>query len=121
MDLSALVLAFATGTYTVTRRGPATTVVHGLLTPATATTLSIVASVSPLTGRDLERLPELRYDSETRALFTVTELSPGGQGATYQADMVTIDGEDWEVVHVETWKHPSGVNATCYRCIVQRP
>lgn len=111
--------SFATGSYTVTRRGRATTL-RGRQQEPTTTTLTISGSITPAGGRDLERLPEGRYDNETRVLFTTTALYVGGQNETYQTDQVTLDGVLWEVQHVETWTN-WGPGQTGYKCLLQRP
>lgn len=119
MDIAGLIASFATGTYTVTRRGPSE-VVRGRVQEPSSSTFTIVAAISPASGRDLERLPEGRMDSETRTLFTATELRVGGQDQPYQADLVTVDGVQWEVQHAETWTHPGGATKG-YKCLIQRP
>lgn len=121
MDLADLVDSFSTkpgsGTYPVTRR-LSSTFVNGRAVPdPSPTTVQIVASVQPASGRDLLRLPEARRDNETRILFTVTKLWTGDQGGTYEADIVTVDGIAWEVQHVESWIQPGG--DPVYRCIAQ--
>lgn len=115
MDLAALINSFATGTYAVTRRAGGS-YVRGIATDGSSTSLTIRASVQPATGRDLVRLPEGRRSTETRVIYTVTQLY--ADGPTYQADRVTIDGSVWEVQHVETWAQP-GAQGTGYRCIAQ--
>lgn len=104
----------------MTRRArAAVTFVRGLAQPTTNTTFMITASVQPATGKDLLRLPELRRTNETRAIFTTTQLFTGDQGTAYEADLVTIDGDPWEVQHVEDWVQAgSGV---AYKCIAQAP
>lgn len=115
LDAGDLIGSLSTGTYTVTRRAAAT-YVAGILTPGATSTLSIVAAVVPATGRDLERLPEARRSVETRAVFTATALKIGAQAAPYESDLVSIEGDSWEVQHLETWPGLAGY----YRAIVQR-
>lgn len=117
MDVGDLIGSFMTGTYTVTRRG-ASTVVDGRAVPAVPSTLSIVASVQPATGRDLERLPEGQRSRETRVVFTPTQLLIATQGAGL-SDIVAIDGSKWEVQQVARWDAPPGTDAPYWRCIVQ--
>lgn len=118
MDLAALVASFATGTYTVTRRASGG-FSRGIAQDTTDTTFTITGSLSPASGRDLLRLPELRRSNETRVLFTTTQLQVGDPGELYEADWVSIDGAQWEVQHVESWGQPGGGQA--YRCILQAP
>jgi len=119
MDLSSLVAGFSTGTYTITRTTKAT-FKRGRAQVAAATTLSIVASITPATGRDVQLLPEGRYDDETRLLFTTTKLYQGGQNEDYETDTIALDGDIWEVIHVETWIQWGG-SPTVYKCMIQRP
>lgn len=123
MDIAQLMAAFVTGTYTVTRRARGR-LVHGKITDGATTTVLITASVSPASGKDLLRLPEGRRTNESRVVFTTTELYTGGQvgsetQATYQADRILIDGKDYEVSHVETWRDPVTQTSIGYRVVVQ--
>jgi len=99
-DFAATLLADYGQSYSVTRRGAAT-LVKGISHPGPTTTHAIVASVQPASGRDLLRLPEGRRTTETRMLYTITELLTGGEAN--EADLVTVDGALWEVQHVETF------------------
>lgn len=117
MDIASLIESFATGTYTVTRTTRAAPV-RGREQQGTETTFDITGSSSPATGNDLKKLPEGRRTNETRVVFTATELLLGGEGAANEADTVSIDGQDWEVEHVETWRDSSS-RTLGYRCVVQ--
>lgn len=103
-----------TASYTVTRTAAGTTT-KGRYTPGSTSTPSIVASVQPLTGRELQILPTLEHGEERRKLYTTTELYARVPG--YEADTVSIGGEDWKVIKVE--KH-TGFGATYYKAIVSR-
>jgi len=102
--------SFNTGAYTVTRRGP-TTSVGGRATLAGSSTFTIQASVQALSGRDLQRLPEGMRVQELRKLYTPTQLQAIGA-----PDVVSIDGSSWEVQTVEDW---SGLG-NFFKVIVQR-
>ena len=119
--LADLIAEMATGSYVVTRRRAAVNDGHGRRIPSStpATSLTIVAAVVPASGRDLLRLPELRRANETRTIFTDTLLQVGDQAGTYDADLVTMDGEAWEVQHVETWGEP-GTEDRAYKAVAQR-
>lgn len=120
MDLSGLISSFATGTYSVTRRARASIPFRrGLAQPTTDTALTITASVQPASGKDLLRLAEGRRADETRTLFTTTPLYTGDEGAAYESDWVTVDGQAWEIIHVESWAQAGG--GIAYRCIAQAP
>lgn len=103
--------ALSTGTYTVTRRAKAT-FSAGRAVAGSTSTLSITAAVVPASGRDLLRLPEGRRATETRIVFTATQLVVGGQASSNEADLVNIDGATWEVQQIETFPG-------YYRAIVQ--
>lgn len=90
---------FATGTYSVARYG-APTWSDGIGTKAAPSTISIVASVQPVGGREIRALPEGRRGNEVRVIYTATLLQTETSGS---ADIVTIDGEPYEVFKVETW------------------
>ncbi len=119
MNLASLVNSFATSaTYSVKRMTRGATV-RGRIQTGAQTTISITASVSPASGKDIDRLPEGREGKESRVVFTTTVLYAGGQGDVYEADSVVIDGDDWEVSHVEKWVD-SRSRAVAYRAIVTR-
>ncbi len=112
MNATALIASFGAD-YSVTRRVAGTSSA-GLLVAGSSSTVSIVASVQPPTGADLLRLPEGRRSEDARVLFTATQLYTGGQGATYTADRLVIDGNLFEVSHVEPWP----ADSTFWRAIV---
>jgi hypothetical protein len=118
VDAGDLINDFATGTYTVTRRAAAT-MVKGRAVPGATSTLTIAASVQPASGRDLLQLPEGRRSVETRVVFTATELLVGRQGAPNECDHILIDGQDWEVQQVQSWRLSPDTDAPYWRCIVQ--
>lgn len=104
-------------TFTVTRRAAAV-ITNGIATAGAPSTLSIYAAIWPATGRELQRLPELRRSLETRAGVTSTQLLVGGQGASNEADLITIDGALWEVQSCGAFD----VNAPdFFTFVVQRP
>lgn len=116
MNILSLISNFLTSaTYTVTRTAVGSTV-RGRIEAGTQTTVTIIGSVSPATGRDLERLPEGRQAGEARTIFTTTQLYVGGQGDAYEADQIAIDGSLWEIFHVEAWLD-SQSRATGYKAI----
>lgn len=89
-------------TYTVTRRAAAS-FTSGIAAAGATSTFTITAAIWPASGRDLQRLPELRRTIETRAGVTTTQLLVGGQGSSNEADLITIDGVLWEVQTCSTW------------------
>lgn len=122
MDTAGLILSFATGTtglYTVTRRQVGV-FLRGIAQPTTDVTFTITASIQPASGKDMLRLPEGRRANETRTLFTATQLYTGDQGSGYEADLVEVDGDLWELVTVSDWLHWAGLPGF-YRCLIQPP
>ncbi len=85
----------------VVTRSAASTYTGGRLDTPTTAALSISASVQPLTGRDLKRLPEGSRVSDALVLFTTTELKTSGAGQS--PDLIAIGGESYEVQNVEAW------------------
>ena len=120
LDTAALISSLSTGTYTVTRT-PAGTFANGVAVPGTPTTLQITAAIYQASGRDLERLPEMRRSVATIKIFTTTQLRTGaqqGQGngeGAYQADRITYNGLQYEVQQVG--RYPG--TADFYSCIAQ--
>ena len=97
-DMSDVVDSFATDSYVVTRRSPST-YTNGRLNAPTDTLLTILASVQPAEGRDLQRLPEGNRTQEVRAIYTSTELFTQGPGQ--DPDILAIEGYAYEVQRVE--------------------
>lgn len=115
MNISALIDSFATGTYVVTRTARGT-VSRGKVQQGAQTTISITAAVSPSSGADITRIPEGRRTNAAKTIFTKTQLLIGGQGDANESDIVTIDGSQWEIAHVEVWIDPTTL-AVGYRCV----
>lgn len=101
MDVSGVIASLASGTYTVTRTAAAG-IVKGRATPGATTTISIVASIQPVTGKDLKRLPEGLRTEDLIAGWTSTELRTAAVAGVY-ADKITYLGGSYEVQKVESW------------------
>ena len=99
-DLSDVIALLSSGTYTVTRT-PASVYTAGRLVPGVATTFTVLGSLQPLSGREVDRLPEGAREREGMALWTTTELR--GKLQTSEPDTVTVDGEAYEVQNVQRW------------------
>jgi len=117
MDTAGVIASFLTGTYTVTRTAD-DTMTHGRATAGSSSTLTIKASVQPAKGDDLLLLAEGRRATETRVVYTTTELGVGI--GPNKADRLSIDGVDWQVQHVESWRPDPLTPAPYFRCLVQR-
>lgn len=89
-------------------RYTAPTNVNGLPVFAAPTTSTIRGSLQPVTGHDLEQLPE---GDRSRAVLKVYALSetrtatPGGP----PSDRITIDGNTYLVYQVQFWPRVGGV------------
>jgi len=69
------------------------------------TEFTITASVQPMTGSEMLLLPENRRELETKKIFTSTELYGIEKGKGVNADIIIIDGNEFEVVRVYPWKN----------------
>lgn len=101
MNLSSVIASFVTGTYTVTRRSASAYGTDGRLDAPTTSTFTVPACVQPLTGRELEKLPQGMQTAELLSIWSPIELRTQGTGQ--DPDLVAIDGDTWEVQKVERW------------------
>lgn len=117
MNLSSLISSFATATgYAITRKARGT-ITKGRVATGTVSTVTAVASVSPATKDDIERLAQGRQFDEAKILFTTTQMFPGGVGASYEADLISIGGKNYEVAECSTWVD-SVSQGSAYRVVV---
>lgn len=98
MNFASCVGTFASGPYTVTRRGPTTINALGEATMPVPSTFPIMALVEPLPSPDLERLPEGERLSVRMRLYTTTKLHNIGA-----PDRIAIGVETWEVEKEDPW------------------
>ena len=117
LDTAGLVMRFATGTYVVTRSSKPV-IFQGRGQPPQTSQFSVPACVQPITGRDLLQLPELQRSIESRVVYTTTALLVAVENGQ-PCDVITIDGRDWQVQHVETWNQGPPTAPAAYRSIVQ--
>lgn len=78
--------------------------VNGVWTTSPDSTISISASVQPAQPKDLETLPEGRRVSAAFRLYTSAVLQVG-DAAGQQADIVEIDGDDYEIHQLAPWQN----------------
>ncbi|MCP3685999.1 MAG: hypothetical protein GY861_25420 [bacterium] len=88
---------------TVTRYGAGTIDDYGEYTNGSTSTVSITASVQPVTGKNLESLPEGRQTKEAYYLFTDTELLTSRD--KNKADTTEIFSDTYEVINIEKWQN----------------
>lgn len=95
-DLSGTLADLASDTITVTRFTVDGYDSSGRATARTvASTFNASASVQPISGRDLQRLPEGFNASETVSIWCVTTLA--------LRDRVSVGGRLYEVQHLDSW------------------
>lgn len=68
-------------------------------------TFIIEASIQPTSGSDMKLLPENRREEEILKLYTDTELFGAIKGSPGNADIVEINGQDYEVVKTFPWQN----------------
>lgn len=98
----------ARGSYQVTRIAPATIGSDGRLVQPTSETFPIVAVEQPVTGRDLQVLPEGWRGEESRNLYTTTLLRTVNQDGS--PDTVTIGTQAWVAINIKRWLAFRGVH-----------
>lgn len=112
-DMSDVIDLLESGTYMVTR--PAgETFVDGVAVPGTPTTFPITASIQPLGGLEIQRLPDGFRNGEAKSCFTSTKLRT--LDAT-MPDAVLVDGLQFQVQSCEDWS----ALGNYYRAVLVRP
>lgn len=96
MSFAAVISGLRSGTYTVTRIAAPTRTMGRAAAGSTSTLSGVVASVQPVTGRDLKTLPEGRHADDCRMIYTETAL--------LVTDRVALDGDAFEVYRVRKWE-----------------
>lgn len=79
--------------------------VNGVWVEGAVTQSFFEASVQPLAGKEIELLPEERRNTESYKLFTDTELLTVNTSSRRNADIITIDGRNFEVYSVKSWQN----------------
>lgn len=113
MALRGAIGSLSTGVYTVTRTAPGTYDANGkFVAGATSTLAGVVATVQPVSGRQLRDVPEGQRGDELRVIYTETELWP--RTPSQAGDRITLDGEAWVIVRAERWQGLGGVHWRAY-------
>lgn len=102
MNLSSVITNLGATNYTVTRLA-SNGYTDGRRNAPTSSTLTILAMVQPVTGRELDRMPEGLQDKEVRAVWTVADLKVTVAGGEHEPDVITIDGFAYQVQSVDDW------------------
>lgn len=97
----AVIGTFQTGTYSVSRRAPATTGTDGRAVLGAETMFNVDASVQNLSAQELQQLTEGQRTQERRNLWTTVQLRTLRAGGA--ADRISIDGATWLVDSVEDY------------------
>lgn len=90
---------------TLSRPG-ATTITNGYASAGAPTVATIRLCRQPITGKDLERLPEGDRTQDLISCWTDTEVR--------LADTLTIGAESYRVIHAELW---ANLGETYYKMI----
>ncbi len=109
----------ATGIYAVTRFAPGsygTETEDGRYRRGTAHTFRVRASVQPLSGGELLRLPEGERTRERIVVFTARRLKTASQQGESSADQIEYQRNRFEVELVESWNERFGY----YRCVAAK-
>jgi len=93
----------------ITLRRPAVgSYVDGVWIEGATTDSTITASIQPLTGEDMQELPEGRRESEGYKMYTSTQVrTVQGAGSNQNADRVVFKAKEYEVHQVNPWQNNS--------------
>lgn len=100
MSLAGAIVRLRSGSYSVTRT-TARTYTLGKLNSASTSSLTIVASIQPTSGRELQDMPEGMRTDELVTIYTSTALQT--KTSTAEPDKVAIGSDSYEVVRVQPW------------------
>lgn len=97
--------SFPSSPFTVKRKTTSGTWVDGRWQPSNnQTTFTITASVQRLSMKETQLLPESFRATASYRVYTETELLIANEVLTREADIITIDGEDYKIIDVEHWR-----------------
>jgi hypothetical protein len=116
MSVADAIGSLGTGGHTIIRRTFGALDSAGRETPATTTSVAITASIQPMSGTDLERLPEGSLATDFIVVFSPSLLITADTTTGRDADVIVYRGEEYEVVSVEPWVEIGGY----YRAIAQK-
>ena len=116
MTLSDAIASLGTQSFTRTRRSHQPLDSAGREQPRTNATATLVGSIQPLKGDDLERLPEGTRAADYVVVFSEAELTTANGGEGLDADLISYRGEQYEVESVEPWSVVGGY----YRAVARK-
>ena len=88
------------------RHYSAGTIVNGIVQPGGVASVVITdASVQPVSGEDLQSLPELERTKEALKVYTTAEVQTSDPRTGIPSDLVGIRGNQYKAVHVEPWAY----------------
>lgn len=99
--LGSVVQALAFEALTVQRRTVAYSA--GVASPSVPDTMTVPASVTMSSGKEIQRLPEGRRALAAITIYSTAELLVDDVAAGVLADVVTWRGIEYEAVRVEDW------------------
>lgn len=110
------------GAETITRKRFADSAVNteGEIVAGASSTTPIRASVQPITGKELETLPEGERSKEWFKVYTKDDVRTGTQHVGTvgrRADHLVFDGAEHEVRKVQPWRSRSPIPHTKALCV----
>lgn len=95
---------FRVHTITGTRYA-ASTVLKGQSTPGATSAIGFTSSVQPMSGKEKLSLPEGVREKTIYKLYTSFALRTASEKNKTKADRVTVFGDLFEVIKVDTWQN----------------
>lgn len=112
------ILGLATGTYTkVTSSGIGTRVLGRYVAPVVVSG-TISAVVVPVTGKELQRLPEGYRSDDFKTVYTTSLLVAHEEDESI-GDIILVDSDRYQVQHLDIWDDPFDGNRF-YAALVKR-
>ena len=87
--------------YTLKRKNPGSYVAGKWVDGSNISGLVAFASIQPLSGKEMVRIPEGDRNRERKVAYSADELRVADPSGKYKADILTVDGQDFQVESVE--------------------
>ena len=75
--------------------------VQGLFVPGTRSTITIEASIQPVSGKDMITAPEGRRIQDMIKVYTSSELKQSEEGTGQQPDIIVWQGYGYEITSID--------------------